>query len=175
VLVVGCSGAGKTVLAKRIAERIGAPHVELDGLHWGPDWTAASAEELRERVDRATSEPAWVVDGNYEGKIGRLAWDRADTVVWLDPPRWRVMRQVLARTLRRSFGREELWNGNRESWTGLLIWRNENDAILRWAWNAHPRIRARYGPEFAAARADGARLHRLRTRRDVDRFVAELR
>ena len=39
VVVVGCSGAGKSTLATRIADVLGAPHIELDALHWGPDWT----------------------------------------------------------------------------------------------------------------------------------------
>ena len=46
ISVVGSSGSGKTTVARRIAEALDAPHVELDELHWGPDWAAASAAEL---------------------------------------------------------------------------------------------------------------------------------
>jgi hypothetical protein len=49
-----------------------------------------------------------------------VIWARADTVIWLDPPRRTVMRRVIWRTIRRVAGRAELWNGNRERWRNLL-------------------------------------------------------
>jgi adenylate kinase family enzyme len=58
----------------------------------------------------------WVIDGNYHRFVQDIVWEHADTVVWLDLPRWRVMSQVIARTLRRQLSGEELWNGNRERW-----------------------------------------------------------
>jgi adenylate kinase family enzyme len=83
VSVVGCSGSGKSTLARRLSGVLGVPHIELDALHWGPDWSAASAEELSERVRQATAADAWVVDGSYQSKLGTLVWERADTVVWV--------------------------------------------------------------------------------------------
>lgn len=174
ISVVGSSGSGKTTVARRIAEALDAPYVELDELHWGPDWAAASAAELAERIEGATTGEAWVVDGNYWSKVGPLVWSRADTVVWVSPPRWRTTWQSVTRTARRAATRQELWHGNRESWTGLMFWRGE-DSILWWAWTTYHRTQERY----AAAMADPAwghlTFHRLRTRREVDRFVAGLR
>ncbi|KSZ56875.1 hypothetical protein Z045_20930 [Rhodococcus pyridinivorans KG-16] len=37
VLVAGTSGSGKTTLAARIGETLDLPHVEIDGLHHGPN------------------------------------------------------------------------------------------------------------------------------------------
>ena len=53
VIVIGTSGSGKTTMAKRLAERLAAPHIELDGLHWGPNWTEEPDELLRERTEKA--------------------------------------------------------------------------------------------------------------------------
>lgn len=176
VSVVGSSGSGKSTLARRLAVLLDAPYVELDALHWGSDWTAATAEELRKRVEAAISGDTWVVDGNYQSKLGSLVQDRADTVVWVNPPRWRSMWQVTRRTLRRVVTRQELWNGNRESVRGLRFWSGE-ESVLWWAWHSHDDVRERNEAAMADAAASptGAVWHRLRRRRDIERFFASLR
>src|SRR5919108_416694 len=88
IAVVGTSGSGKTTVARALARRLGVPHVELDALFHGPGWTETPAEEFRRRVASATGASGWVVDGNYDSKLGDLVLGRGDTVVWLDmPPR----------------------------------------------------------------------------------------
>src|SRR6186997_1715444 len=74
VSVAGISGSGKTTLAAALAARLGVPHVELDALHHGPNWTEATPEELRARVEAAlaAAPEGWVADGNYESKLGDL-------------------------------------------------------------------------------------------------------
>jgi adenylate kinase family enzyme len=171
VSVVGSSGSGKSRVARRLATALDAPYVELDALHWGSDWTAASPEELRERVDAATRGDRWVVDGNYQGKIGTLVQDRADTVVWVNPPRWRSMWQVTTRTWRRVLTRQELWNGNRETAGGLRFWIGE-ESVLWWAWNSYDMIGERYEAAMSQAPATGVAWHRLRSRREVERFLS---
>ncbi|GAA4675893.1 adenylate kinase [Gordonia humi] len=170
ISVVGCSGSGKTTVARRLAAALDRPHVELDAIHWGPDWTPASPEEMVARVREATAAPAWVVDGNYQSTIGRLVWERADTVVWIDPARWRVMWQSVTRTIGRIVSRTELWNGNREDLRGLQVWRRE-ESVVWWAWNSFARTRSRYEAALADPECAHLRFIRLRTRREIERFL----
>jgi adenylate kinase family enzyme len=88
VNVKGISGSGKTTFSRELAERLGVPYLELDAIHHGPNWTEASADELRARVREfmAGAPDGWVIDGNYESKLGGLVLDAADEIVWLDPP-----------------------------------------------------------------------------------------
>jgi len=65
VSVVGSTGSGKTTFARELARILGVPHVELDALNWGPNWTMVDEGLFRGRVDAATSADGWVVDGNY--------------------------------------------------------------------------------------------------------------
>jgi adenylate kinase family enzyme len=65
VVVIGASGAGKTTFARELARRIAAPHVELDAIHWLPNWTERGPDEFRSLVDQATSADRWVLDGGY--------------------------------------------------------------------------------------------------------------
>ena len=59
------------------------PHIELDALHWGPNWKEAPTDVFRERVRLALQGDAWVIDGNY-GKVRDIIWSRAEAIVWLD-------------------------------------------------------------------------------------------
>ncbi len=58
IAVVGTSGSGKTTVARALAEHHGVPHVELDALHWGPNWAPCPTEEFRVRVQEALSQEA---------------------------------------------------------------------------------------------------------------------
>ncbi|GAA3668241.1 hypothetical protein GCM10022237_30180 [Nocardioides ginsengisoli] len=171
ISVVGSSGSGKTTLARRLADVLGVESVELDSIHWGPDWTPRDPDEIRARVVAATAGDSWVVDGNYQSILGTLVLERADVVAWLNPPRWRAMSRSVRRTALRAATGEELWSGNRESWRGLMFWRGES-SVVWWAWTSYPGTTERYEQRMAQAGGTGARWHRLRTRRDVERFVA---
>jgi len=44
--VIGTSGSGKSSFSKRLAEKLDVPYIELDALHWKPNWTESTDEEL---------------------------------------------------------------------------------------------------------------------------------
>lgn len=168
IAVVGSSGAGKTWLASRLAVALGVPHVELDAIRHGPGWAATPPEEMLHQLDlRCPADGRWVADGNYETNGGAVTRERADTVLWLDFPRWLVMRQLVLRTVRRALVREQLWNGNRESLRAVLSLTPERSVIL-WSWTQHEPQRARY-----LAQVDD-RWIRLTSRTDVRRFLADI-
>lgn len=157
-VVIGTSGAGKTTLARRIAQRLSIPHVELDALHWQPGWVEAEPAILRERVGSATRGQAWVVDGNYS-KVRDIVWPRATTIIWLDYPLPLVMWRVTSRTVVRALRRQELWNGNRESVRMSFLSR---DSVILWALTSHGRRHREYSALFA--RPEHAHLDVLRHR-----------
>ncbi|WP_035852510.1 P-loop NTPase family protein [Kitasatospora azatica] len=132
VIVAGISGAGKTTMATELAARFGLPRVELDALHHGPGWV--KRPEFEAEVEQFTAGEAWVCEEQYQGALGDLLWRRADTLVWLDLPRRTVMWRVIKRSLSRVAFRRELWNGNRETWRGLLL---DPEHPVRWAWARH--------------------------------------
>ena len=82
-MVVGRTGSGKTTLARELATLLGVPHVELDSLYFGPGFSTAPLDVLRERTTAAIAGDRWVTDGNKRA-VRDLVWPRADTIVWLD-------------------------------------------------------------------------------------------
>jgi adenylate kinase family enzyme len=169
IAVVGNSGSGKTTLAARLAEALGVPRLELDAVFHQPGWQPLPKAEFRSAVSEFARADAWVIDGNYSA-VSDIVWSRADTVVWLDPPRRRVMRQLAWRTLRRAALGTELWNGNRERWRDMLS-ADPEKSIIRWAWTRDHVYRERY----LQASADPAHAHlefiRLRTRAQATALI----
>jgi hypothetical protein len=101
IVVVGRTGSGKTTLARELAPTLGVPHVELDSLYFGPDFSTAPLELLRERTTAALAGDRWVTDGNKRA-VRDLVWPRADTIIWLDyslrVSLWRLAKRARSRT-----------------------------------------------------------------------------
>ncbi len=95
VLVIGCSGAGKSTFAKKLAERTGLPLVHLDQLYWQPGWQKTPDDLYAQRLQSALEQAGWIIGSNSSTLPMRLK--RADTVIWLDLPRWRCLSRVLKR------------------------------------------------------------------------------
>lgn len=131
VLVGGISGAGKSTMARALARRFDLPYVEIDALHHGAGWVPRP--EFADDVARIAAGDRWIIDSDGTSVAGDLLWARADTLVWLDLPRWQVMFRVLRRSIWRGLRHAELWNGNRET---FLQWRDPGHPV-RWAWSKH--------------------------------------
>jgi adenylate kinase family enzyme len=158
VNVKGTSGSGKTTFGRELAGRLGVPYVELDALHHGPNWSEPTPEEFRARV-RAAMDAApdgWVLDGNYESKLGDTVIGAADTIVWLDLPLGVKLRRLWRRTSHRIRNDVELWSGNKEQWrTALWGW----NSLFMWMLRGHFRHRRTWPQRYGG----DPRLVRLRS------------
>jgi len=54
----------------------------------------------------------WVVDGNYDSKLGTVVLARAELVVWLDLAPHTKLARLARRTAGRILRQETIWNGN---------------------------------------------------------------
>jgi adenylate kinase family enzyme len=166
IAIKGSSAAGKTTLAAELARRLALTHIELDGLHHGPNWSAPAPDEFRARVlaEIERSDGRWVVDGNYDSKLDGAVIELADTIVWLDLPFYVKFGRLWSRTIRRIVSRAELWNGNRETWRGAFCSR---DSIFIWLVRAHRCHRRAWPTKFGG----DPRFIRLRSTTEVARWL----
>lgn len=98
ILIIGCSGAGKSTMARVLGEQTGLPVVHLDQLFWRENWQHISREEFDSLLLQELEKPNWILDGNYDRTLTmRLAY--CDTVLYLDYPRWQCLLGVVKRVL----------------------------------------------------------------------------
>jgi hypothetical protein len=135
IAVVGTSCSGKSTLSRQLADVLQRPHVELDALHFGPDWSVRP--DFVDAVRRAADTEEWIIDGNYT-EVRNIVWARATAVVWLDYPFPVVFRQAMTRTIRRVWSREVLHGGSRETFRGAFL---QPDGMPLWVIRTYRRRR----------------------------------
>jgi adenylate kinase family enzyme len=169
--VGGISGSGKSTTSRAIAERLGLPYIELDNLFHGPNWTAPSPEQFRQRIlDAIDGLDGWVIDGNYHGNLGTFVLERADTVVWLDLPLRLCLRRIWRRTWRRIRTREELWDSkNRETLRNAFFSR---ESLFVWTTKAYFRHKREWPQRFASQ--PHLEVVRLRSPPEIERWLGGL-
>jgi adenylate kinase family enzyme len=157
VVVIGTSGSGKSTLARRLARRYDLVHLELDAYAHGPKWTTVPPDRYRGALEQRMAGGRWVCDGNYFDRTVDWLWPRADTVVWLDIPLWRVIPRLVRRSVRRLVTREELWNGNREELSALF----GRNSVPSWAIQSHRDHTTELPGRLAGLRQEGVATVRL--------------
>lgn len=170
VLVVGTSSSGKTTFAQQLAARLGVEHIELDALHWLPNWVERQSSELLTLVDERTDREAWVTDGNYQ-KLQDLLWSRATAVIWLDYGFPLVFWRAFKRTFTRAITGEKVCGDNRESWRISFFSRH---SIILWVIKSYPERKRRYRALFADGRYPNAERIRIEKPADAEAFLRRI-
>ncbi|MEM1357984.1 MAG: adenylate kinase [Bacteroidota bacterium] len=99
IMIIGCSGSGKSTFARQLAGRTALPVVHLDQRYFRPGWKEPDQAEWRATTAKIAAAEQWIMDGNYSGTFAERM-PRADTIIYLNQPTWRCFWRVLKRTLR---------------------------------------------------------------------------
>ena len=118
ILLLGCSGTGKSTLAKIIGKKYGYEMIQLDRYFHKPGWERRETDEFREIVKNLIQKDKWVMDGNYTDTL-RERILRADLVIFFDYPSYLCVFRVLKRSFKSKLGlekRTDLADGCFEKW-----------------------------------------------------------
>jgi adenylate kinase family enzyme len=103
VVVIGCSGAGKSTFARQLGKRTGLPVTHIDQLYWQPGWVPTPTPLYLERLATIVRQDRWIIEGVNASTLD-LRLPRSDLLIWLERGRlqclWRVARRVAS-----SYGR----------------------------------------------------------------------
>jgi adenylate kinase family enzyme len=166
ILVYGATGSGKSTMAVALGELTGIPVTSVDDICWSPGWVQMPQDEQVATFDRITGGDSWVLDSAYNA-WRHLAHERADLVVALDYARLTSLSRLLRRTMVRMVTREEVCNGNRESFREIFLAR---DSIL--LWHVTSFRRKRHEMRAWEAAASGPPVIRLRRPAHARTFLA---
>lgn len=163
ILVIGSAGAGKSVFAKRLAEKLGLPLIHLDQEYWKPGWVKPERLEWEAKVRELIARESWVMDGNYRSTLS-IRIPAADTIILLDFSRFICFWRIWKRRLKDD--RKDVLPGSPEQ----VSWN-----LVRWVlWRYPQYARKDMLERLKEIRAD-QKLIILRSQKELETFLKELR
>ncbi len=100
ILVIGCSGGGKSTLAQKLANHFDLTYLSIDrDILWLPGWVERSRQEQRQRIVERIAGERWVMDGTNPSTFD-IRLPRTDIVIWVRMPRLLCVWGVVTRWLK---------------------------------------------------------------------------
>ena len=88
IMIVGCSGGGKSTLSRRLSGLLGLRHVSMDReFFWLPGWVKRAKAEERALITDVVNGEGWLMDGTGPSTFD-IRVPRAQFIIWVRMPRW---------------------------------------------------------------------------------------
>ena len=108
IRIIGCSGSGKTYLAKRLSKKYNIPSFDLDDIQWDNSQNSYGVkmpiEKRNQILNNILQQPDWIIDGVYYAWVQK-SFEDADVIYVLDIPkriyRFRIIKRFIKRRLSR--------------------------------------------------------------------------
>ena len=164
IIIIGCGGAGKSTLARKLGEVLDLPVVHLDKLFWKPGWVETSREEFDALLAQELAKDKWIMDGNFNRTMPERM-KRCDTIIYLDFSRLAGLMGVLKRVIT-TYGkvRPDMGEGCPE---------RIDLEFLKWVWNFNKNKRESYYKMLNEA--ENVETIVLKNRRAVKLFLKSLK
>ena len=139
-IISGPSCTGKTTLGRQIADTLNRRQVDLDDLHFLPNWVSKDPSVFVADVSNAVDQhEAWIVSGGYNSKLKDTLWQKADTIIWLDLSLMVILRRYFKRTYQRIVYKERCCGDNYETLKHVMF----DDVMLYHILKSYNRRKAR--------------------------------
>jgi adenylate kinase family enzyme len=167
VAVFGNTGAGKSTLARRLAELTRLPLYPLDFMQYRAGGDQIPEEEFLQAHAALLRQEQWIIDG-----YGTLAsaWERfavADTLVYIDLPVITHYWWVTKRLIKGLYANPEGWPENSPLWSSSVH-------SYKVVWRCHRGLTPRYR-QLVAEMAASKRVHHLKSPAEIRAFADAIR
>jgi adenylate kinase family enzyme len=170
IVVIGSSCSGKSTFSKSVAFKKEIEYIELDQLHWLPDWVERADDEFRTLVNEAVLADSWIVDGNYS--VARdIIWPRATEIIWLNHSFSLVLYRSFSRSIKRAVTKEKLFAGNVESFKQTFFSR---DSIILWVLKTYHQKRKNYSKILKVVEKKGVKVIEFKNQSQVDDYLKSI-
>ncbi len=143
IIITGTSCTGKTTLGKRLAKELSLTHIDLDDLHFLPNWVEKKNNQFIREVNEAVDGlDKWIVTGSYQTVLKDTLWEKASVIVWLDYPLNLILRRYFIRTYRRVFLKEMCCGENYETLRHAIFEENMFFWIFKTYWKRKKRLKS---------------------------------
>lgn len=126
--IIGCSGTGKTYLARKLSKKYNIQHYDLDDIQWdnsadgyGLKMPVNKREELLKQI---LIQESWIIEGVYYAWVTE-SFQMADFIYVLDLPSYIYKYRIIIRFIKRKLGIEKGKNETFKSVYNLLKWTNK--------------------------------------------------
>jgi adenylate kinase family enzyme len=141
IIIVGVSASGKSTFARKLAALSNIPLIFVDELFWKTGWQYIGDDAAMKIISHESSHSSWIIEGYVNDSIKKILLDRADTIIFLNYSRLRILFHYLKRWwIHRHNPRPEL-NGNTERLRFKMIrriWSEQENKSLRALLNQLP-------------------------------------
>lgn len=112
--IIGCSGTGKTYLAKKLSNKYNIPYYDLDNIYWdnsSEKYGIKTEVEKRDKLlQKILEKDDWIIEGIYY-KWLEQSFKNADIIYVLDLPKYiykfRIIKRFIKRKLKLEAGKKE--------------------------------------------------------------------
>ena len=170
VVVIGSSCSGKSTFSQKLANKMALEYIELDQLHWLPNWRERDDEEFRNLVKQVTAADTWIVDGNYSA-VRDIVWPRATSIIWLNHSFRVVLYRSFTRSIVRAVTKKKLFAGNVETFKQTFFSR---DSIILWVLQTYHQKRKRYKKLLPQLKCQGIDIVELNNQKQVDHYLKNI-
>ena len=130
--IIGCSGSGKSYLARHLSENYQIPHFDLDDLQWdnhaGQYGSKMPKEKRSALLQGILQRNDWIIEGVYYKWVQKSFQD-ADIIYILEISPLIYKFRILRRFLKRKLGLEKGKRETLRSVLGLIRWTDEFQKI----------------------------------------------
>ncbi len=162
VAIIGSPGSGKSTFARKLGAATGLPVVHLDTEHHRQDkdyytnigsWDRYVLSEIKKET--------WIIEGNFSSTFEQR-FAKADTIIYIDTPRWLTIPRLFRRLFHRSPERRPEMP---EGWSEKF-----NYKFFRYAWRFKYRRRPIY-MDMLQQLPKTKSVYILKNKREVNNFL----